>query len=106
MTRTQACRQMAKSATHVAIVRLFSTAARAATNNAPAAKQLSFIIIPLKDAAAGAWWNNGSIIYPVQRVRSGSTLALGRQEKQQEEADHSNSAVSVAGHGGGNKDDE
>ncbi|KAM5573737.1 ubiquinol oxidase 2, mitochondrial-like [Rosa sericea] len=106
VTRMQACRHMAKSAEHVASARLFSTAARAATTNAPVAKQLSSIIIPLKDAAASTWWNNGSMIYPVQRVRSGSTLALGRQEKQREEADHSNYEVSVAGHGGGNKDDE
>lgn len=97
---------MVKSGAHVASARLFSTAARAATTNAPAAKQLSSVIIPLKDMAARARWNNSSIIYPVQKVRSASTLALGHQEKQHEEADRSNSTVLVAGQGGGKKDDE
>ncbi|XP_050375649.1 ubiquinol oxidase 2, mitochondrial-like [Argentina anserina] len=105
VTRTQAYRHMAMSAAHVASARLFSSGT-AATTNVLVAKYLSSVIIPSRDAAAGVIWNYGSIIYPGQRVRNATTLALGHPEKQEEEADRSNSTVSVAGHSGSKKDDE
>lgn len=107
---------LAKSLARVAgaRARLFSGAARTAAVNAPAAKQLSSAcLLPPKDAAAvGACGKNGGFVYSVQRgysgVRSGSTLALDDEEKlqQRQEADHNDSGVTLAGHGGSNKDDD